>query len=90
MKSLTKLKYLIGESPPQAKFVYTICDSRTHIINGIVNGIEIQKRRNPAADGIFYNICHRRTQIIIEIMIKIECRSYENPSQAKILQHLSQ
>ena len=53
MKFWTKLKSRIDESSPQAKFFYSLCHNRTHIINEILNEIEKQNRRKLAVGEFF-------------------------------------
>ena len=84
MESWTKSKYRSDESPPQAKFVNSICHSRTQINNEILNAIEIQELRKPVAGEIFYNICHSRTQIINEIVSEIEIQDRRNTAAGQI------
>ena len=45
-------------------FFYRICHSRTQINNEMLNEIEIQELRKPAASEFFYNVCYSRMQII--------------------------
>ena len=53
MESWTKLKYKNDKSPRAGEMFYNIRESRTQIINWIVNEIEIQEREKTTADEIF-------------------------------------
>ena len=52
-ESRTKLKYQNEKSPSQAKFFTEFVTVDKQIMNGIVNEIEVEKRRRPAAGEIF-------------------------------------
>ena len=57
-----KINEILKEIEPEAKFCNRICYSRTQIINEILNEIEIQELRKPAAGEIFFKyLSHSQT-----------------------------
>ena len=88
MKCETKLKCRSDENPPQAKDFNSICHSRILKINEIINDIEIQEWRKPAAGEIFYDICHSRTQVINEILCEIEIHEWRKLAAGEIFYNI--
>ena len=85
---MSKLQYRSTKSFISANYAvceifYSICHSRTQIIKGIVNKIEIQEPRKPAASGLFYSIYHSRTQVINGIVNQIEIQERRKPAEGE-------